>query len=126
MPAHFLGDGVEAAKRNILGKIGALTQQRTVAGEPEDRADAMTLAESDGLDAPVVAVAADQNLHARPTGTDVADDMTQHAGNLDAVGRLARAQEDRHRLAGGGLIDMDGQEAVAAPWVKPEGRLHAR
>ena len=39
--------------------------------------------------------------------------MAQHAGNLDAVRRLARAQEDRHRLASAGLVDMDRQEAAA-------------
>jgi hypothetical protein len=43
----------------------------------------------------------------------MADDMAQHARDLDAIGRLARTQEDRNRLAGRRLIYMDGQEAPA-------------
>ena len=73
----------------------------------------MALAEGDGLDAAIMTVAADQDGDARPAGADAADDVAQHARHFGAVGGLAGAQEDRHRLAGSGFIDMDGQEAAA-------------
>nr|WP_246130444.1 hypothetical protein [Nitrospirillum amazonense] len=39
--------------------------------------------------------------------------MAHHQGHLGAVQRLARPQEDRHRLAGDRLVDVDGHEAAA-------------
>jgi hypothetical protein len=113
LAAYLLGRSVEAPECDILGEIGGLAQQHTVSGEAEDVADAVTLAEGDRFDAAVMAVATDQDPHTRPAGTDLTDDMARHARDLGAIGRLAGTQEDRHRLAGGGLMDMDGQEAVA-------------
>jgi hypothetical protein len=39
--------------------------------------------------------------------------MPEHAGDLGTVGRLARPEDHRHRLAGHRLVDVDRQEAVA-------------
>ena len=40
-------------------------------------------------------------------------DMAQHERHLGTVRRLAGAQDHRDRLAGGGLVDVDRQEAAA-------------
>ena len=60
-----------------------------------------------------MAVAAHQDIDRRPAGADAADDMAQHQRHLGPVRRLAGAQDDRHRLAGGGLVNVDRQEAAA-------------
>ena len=39
--------------------------------------------------------------------------MAQDQRHLGSIGRLARAQDDRHRLAGRRLVDMDRQKAAA-------------
>ena len=74
-------------------------QQHCVAGEAKDVADALALAPRHRLGPAVVAVAAHQNLDRRPAGADAADHVTQHQGYLGPVRRLARTQDDRHRLA---------------------------
>ena len=60
-----------------------------------------------------MAVAAHHDVDRRPAGADMADDMAQHQGHLGPVRRLAGAQDDRHRLAGGRLVDVDRLEAAA-------------
>ena len=60
-----------------------------------------------------MAVAAHHDVDRRPAGADMADHMAQHQRHLGAVRRLAGAQDDRHRLAGGRLVDMDRLEAAA-------------
>ena len=60
-----------------------------------------------------MAVAAHDDLDRRPAGTDVADDMAQHQRHLGPVRRLAGAQDDRDRLAGRRLVDVDRQKAAA-------------
>lgn len=118
--AYLLRRRVQAPHRDVLGEIGGLAQQHAIAAETEDIAHAQPLADLDRLDtAPRVrpeagpragsmTIAADQDRHARPAGTDAADDVAQHARHLCAVRGLTRAQEDRHRLAGTGFVDMDG------------------
>ncbi len=56
----------------------------------------------------------------RPAGADAANDMAQHQRHLGPVRRLARAQDDRHRLAGGGFIDVDPPEAAAVVTILVE------
>src|ERR1700680_248852 len=97
----------------ILGEIADPVQQHCVAGEAKDVAGALALAPRHRLGPAVVAVAAHQNLDRRPAGADAADHVTQHQGYLGPVRRLARTQDDRHRLAGGGFIDVDRLEAAA-------------
>ena len=60
-----------------------------------------------------MAVAAHHDVDCRPAGADMADDMAQHQGHLGTVRRLAGAQDDRHRLAGRRLVDVDRLEAAA-------------
>ena len=60
-----------------------------------------------------MAVAAHDDLDRRPAGADTADDMAQHQRHLGPVGRLAGAQDDRDRLAGRRLVDVDRQKAAA-------------
>ncbi len=60
-----------------------------------------------------MAVAAYHDVDSRPAGADMADDMSQHQGHFGAVRRFARAQDDRHRFAGAGFIDVDRLEAAA-------------
>ena len=60
-----------------------------------------------------MAVAAHHDVDRRPAGADMADDMAQHQRHLGPVRRLAGAQDDRHRLAGRRLVDVDRQKAAA-------------
>ena len=60
-----------------------------------------------------MAVAPDQDIDARPAGTDCAHDMAQHQADLHAVGRLARPQENRDRFGRNRLVDVDRHEAAA-------------
>ena len=60
-----------------------------------------------------MAVAAHDDVDRRPAGADAADDMAQHQRHLGPVRRLAGAQDDRHRLAGGRLVDVDRLKAAA-------------
>ena len=84
---HLFGAGFEAPNRDILGEIDDLAQQHAVAGEAEDVADAVALADRDRLDASIMTVAADQDLDARPAGGDLPDDVAQHAGRWQMAER---------------------------------------
>ena len=75
--AHLLGLAQGPGDGRILGQSGDPGQQDLVAGEAEDVADAVLLAPGHGLVPGVVAVDADQDLHARPAGTDGAHHVTQ-------------------------------------------------
>ena len=99
MPTHFLGAGVEASDRDILGEICDLAQQHAVAGDPEDVADAVALAERDGLDAATMATPADQDFRSWPMGTEMPDDVAQYEGHLGTVGSFAGTKEGRDRVA---------------------------
>ena len=90
-----------------------LAEQHLVAAEAEDVADPVALQPAHGLGPGIVAVAADQDVDGGPTAANGPDDMAQDEGHLGTVRRLAGPQDDRDRLAGGGLIDVDRQEAAA-------------
>jgi len=60
-----------------------------------------------------VAVAADDDLHLRPAGTDRLDQVPEDAGDLGTAGRLAGPEDHRHGLAGHRLVNVDRQEAAA-------------
>lgn len=60
-----------------------------------------------------MAVTAHHDVDRRPAGADMADDMAQHQGYLGTVWRLTGAQDDRDRLAGRRLIDVDRLKAAA-------------
>jgi hypothetical protein len=61
-----------------------------------------------------VAVAADQDIDPWPASADGGHDVAQDEHHLGPVRRLARAQDYRHRLACGRLVDVDGEEAALA------------
>ena len=50
-------------------------------------------------------------------------DMAQHERHLGTVRGLAGAQDHRHRLAAGGLVDVDRQEAAAVVVGVEQGQL---
>src|SRR5712691_12084772 len=95
----------DAAQGSVLGERADLAQQHRVTGKAEDVADALALAPRHRLGPGVMAVAAHQDIDRRPAGMDMADDMAQYQGYLGTVRCLARAQDDRHRLAGQALGD---------------------
>src|SRR5215211_7102426 len=103
----------------LLHRVGGLAedadpvQQHRMAGEAEDVADTLAFAPRHRLRPGVMAVAAHHDVDRRPAGADMADDMAQDQGHLGAVWRLAGAQDDRHRLAGARLINVDRLEAAA-------------
>jgi hypothetical protein len=72
-----------------------------------------------------MAVAAHDDLNRRPAGPDAADSMAQYQRHLGPVRRLAGAQDDGDRLAGGCLIDVDRQEAAAVVVRIPQRQLLA-
>src|SRR5580692_460302 len=103
----------EATQGGVFGERTDLPQQHRVDGQPEDVADALALAPRHGLRSAVMAVAADNDLDRRPAGADMADDMAQHERHLGPARRLARAQNDRDRLAARRLVNVDRQKAAA-------------
>ena len=111
--ADLRGPALDPPQRRLLGEVRDAPEQHRVAGQAEDVADAVALAPAHGLGPAVVAVAAHQDVDRRPAGADAADHVAQHQRHLGAVRRLAGAQDDRHRLAGGRLVDVDRQEAAA-------------
>ena len=86
--------------------------ERAIARKPEDVVDAVLLAPGHGLRAAVVAVSPEDDPGVRPVAADAADQMLQQGADLSARRRLARAQENRHRLAALHMIDVDGEEAA--------------
>ena len=59
-----------------------------------------------------MAVAAHQDAGVRPTGADAPHEPAQMAADLLARRRLAGAQDHGDRAAGGGVVDVDRQEAA--------------
>ena len=72
-----------------------------------------------------MAVAAHHDLDRRPARADAADHMPQDQRHLGPVRRLAGAQDDRHRLAGGCLVDVDRQKTAAVVVRVPQRELLA-
>ena len=69
--------------------------------------------------------AADHDIDPRPAGADRLDQVPQHAGDFCTIGRLARPEDHRDRLADHRLADMDRQEAVTVVVGMEQGRLLA-
>ena len=85
--------------------------QHAVAGQAEDVVDAVVLAPRHGLGPSVVAVPPECEPGARPVPADAPHQVLQQGADLGARGRLAGAQENRHRLAALHMVDMHRQEA---------------
>lgn len=58
-------------------------------------------------------IAAQGDPHLRPVPAQAADQVAHQGADLGAGRRRAATEQHRHRPAGGGLIDVDRQEAVA-------------
>jgi len=61
-----------------------------------------------------VAIASDGDAGCRPPGPDVTDKPPDVGVYFDAGRRLARPRHHGHRTPGGGIVDVDRQEAVVA------------
>ena len=60
----------------------------------------------------VMGIAAHQNADLGPVTADASDHVLEDGPHFPACGRLAFAQNHRHRLAAGSFVDVDRQEAA--------------
>jgi hypothetical protein len=97
--------------------------ERLRAGQPEQIADAVLLAERHGLGTGIMTVASDCDARERPAGTDAPYQPAQMSPYLDARGRLARPQHDGDRSAGGAVVDVDRQKAALVMMGVEQGEL---
>lgn len=65
----------------------------------------------------------DRDVGCRPVGADMSHEAPDVTGGFLARGRLAGAQQHRHRPAGGSVVDVDRQEAAFAVVAIPKGEL---
>ena len=90
----------------IGGLVGEGVQHR-IPRQSEDVVDTVRLAPRHGLGPAVMAVAPEGEPGARPVPADTAGQMLQKGADLDPRGRLAGAQENRHRPAALDVVDVD-------------------
>ena len=93
-----------------VGRLVDFPGERFGSGKAEHVVDAVFLAPGHRLGPRVVPVAAKQDARRRPAGADAAHEPAQMSANLDARGRLAGTQDDRHWPARLGVVDMDRQK----------------
>ena len=62
--------------------------------------------------AAVVGVSPEDEPGVGPVPADAADQMLEEGADLRPGRRLARAQQDRHRLAAFHMVDVHGREAA--------------
>ena len=108
---HLFGAGLGAAHLEVVGDAVCEAVQHGIARQAEDVVDAVLLAPRHGLGPAVVAVSPEGEPGARPVPADAAHQVLEEGADLGARRRLARAQENRHRLAALDMVDMDRQEA---------------
>ena len=82
------------------------------AGDAEQIVEAVFFTKVHEFGWAIVTVAPDGQMGVRPVTADAQIEAAQIAGRLLARRRLARTQDHRHRAAGGGVIDVDRQEAA--------------
>ena len=110
--AHPVCAGLGPAHSEVVGHLVCESTQRAIAREAEDVVDVVLLAPGHGLCAAVVTVSPEDDPGVRPVPANAADQMLQQGADLRPRWCLARAQEDRHRLAALHMVDVDGQEAA--------------
>ena len=89
-----------------------MVAEHAVAGEPENVIDAILLAPIHGLGPGVMAVAAPADAGLGPMAAQATGNVLEDGADLGAARRLARPQDDRHRLARTGLVNVDRQETA--------------
>ena len=109
---HPVRGGLGAAHPEVVGDIVCDAVQHGIARQAEDIVDAVGLAPGHGFRAAVVGVAPEGEPGARPVPAYAADQMLEEGADFGARRRLARAQQNRHRLAAVYVIDVDRQEAA--------------
>ena len=105
--------GLGAAHLEVVGDVVCEAVQHAIARQAEDVVDAVVLAPRHGLGPAVVAVSPEGEPGARPVPADAAHQVLEEGADLGARRRLARAQENRHRLAALHVVDVDRQEAAS-------------
>jgi hypothetical protein len=80
--------------------------------KPKNVVNTLLFAPFHRFDPAVMAVAAHQDADLGPVTADAPDHVLEDGAHLHAGGRLALAQDHRHRLAAGSFIDVDRQEAA--------------
>ena len=110
--AHPVCAGLGAAYLEVVSDVVGEAVQHGIAGQAEDVIDAVRLAPRHGLGPAVVAVAAEGQPGARPVPADATHQVLQQDADLIARGRLAGAQENRHRLAALDMVDVHRQKAA--------------
>ena len=110
--AYLVRAGLGATDLEVVGHLVCESGKRAIARETEDVVDAVLLAPGHGLRAAVVGVSPEDDPGARPVAADAADQVLDEGANLGPRRRLARAQENRHRLAALHMVDVHGQEAA--------------
>jgi hypothetical protein len=105
---------LDPLQRRRFGEDRHVGEQDLVAGQAEEVGDAVALAPAHRLRPAVVTVAADQDVDLWPAPANGGHDMAQYQHHLGPVRGLAGAEDHRHRLARGRLVDVDRQEAALA------------
>ena len=95
-----------------IGDVFDLGGQCRRAGDAEQRVEAVLIAEVHEFRSAVVTVAPDGQAGPGPVAADAAIQSAQISRRLPARGRLARPQDNRDGSAGGGVVDVDRQEAA--------------
>ena len=108
---HLFGAGLGAAHLEVVGDAVCEAVQHGIARQAEDVVDAVLLAPRHGLGPAVVAVPPECEPGARPVPADAPHQVLEEDADLGARRRLARAQENRHRLAALDMVDVHRQEA---------------
>src|SRR4029077_11259948 len=91
--------------QHIGGFLGHGFEYR-VAAKAKNVVDALLFAPFHRFDPAIMAVAAHQNVDLGPVAADAPDHVLEDGAHLHPGGRLALAQDHRHRLAGGSFIDV--------------------
>ena len=97
---------------DMISGVLDLGSQGLGAAQAERVSDAVVLAPVHDLGPPVTAVAADGDRRRRPVPADRSDEAAQMPAHFVSRGRLARPQDHRDGTAGGGVVDVDGEEAA--------------
>ena len=104
--------GERATGADVIGGDVDGTVEYSITGQAENEVDGVFLAEIHDFRPAVMTVATDGDPRVRPVPADTPQKAPQMRGDFLARWRLAGSQNDRDRPAGGGVIDVDRQEAA--------------